>query len=351
MTFTKGKLSGIIAAPPGKNTAAAAVELNPVWSSSDYLGALMVRAGIGRKNYRVHPGLYKVGSPDKNSPVFVTANYKLSVNHLKRALKNIDSWIVVLNTKGINVWCAAGKGTFGTRELINRIEKVDLANLVDHRRIILPQLGAPGIAPPIIRGETGFAVIYGPVEANDLPQFLANGLKANASMRRKQFHLKERLTVSFTHFIQALIPAVGLTILFSLADKLFLAPFPVGKSLIENSGLVLTATFAGSLGAGALLPLLPGRAFSLKGLFAGLLYTAAWGIVKSGEFSDGDLFYFSGKLLFLLCLIIYQVLNLTGSSTYTSLSGVRKEMRICVPLLISGTAAALVMIIVGGVLI
>jgi CO dehydrogenase/acetyl-CoA synthase gamma subunit (corrinoid Fe-S protein) len=83
----------------------------------DHLGAIMVRWGISRNNYRVNPGLYSFGNPDNTSDVFVTANYKLSFDHLRKNLDGLSGWILVLDTRGVNVWCAAGKGTFGTNEL------------------------------------------------------------------------------------------------------------------------------------------------------------------------------------------------------------------------------------------
>ena len=85
-----------------------------------------------------------MGSPSPDSPVLVSANYKLSFDVLRRSLAGIDAWILVLDTKGINVWCAAGKGTFGTEELLRRIAAVRLGEVVSHRRLVLPQLGAPG---------------------------------------------------------------------------------------------------------------------------------------------------------------------------------------------------------------
>jgi len=115
-------------------------------SLADYLGAVMVRWGINRNNYRVNPGLYSAGSPGAESDVFVTANYKLSFDTLRKNLAGINCWVLVLDTKGINVWCAAGKGTFGTEELVRRIHNVALDKFVNHKRIILPQLGAAGIA-------------------------------------------------------------------------------------------------------------------------------------------------------------------------------------------------------------
>ena len=55
----------------------------------DYLGAMKVRWGIGRNNFRVEAGLYKVGKPTSNSDVFVTANYKMSFDTLRKNLKSI----------------------------------------------------------------------------------------------------------------------------------------------------------------------------------------------------------------------------------------------------------------------
>jgi hypothetical protein len=68
---------------------------------SDRLGAFRVRWGSGRVKYRVTPGLYAVGNPDADSPVFVSANYKLSFDKLRSALGGIDGWIMVLDTRGI----------------------------------------------------------------------------------------------------------------------------------------------------------------------------------------------------------------------------------------------------------
>ena len=108
----------------------------------------LVRLGVNRMRHRVTPGLYALGNPTPDSPVFVTANYTLSFDALRSALAGVDGYIMVLDTRGINVWCAAGEGTFGTDELVQRIEETALHDVVSHRVLILPQLGAPGVAAP-----------------------------------------------------------------------------------------------------------------------------------------------------------------------------------------------------------
>ena len=118
--------------------------------------------------------------PGSGSDVFVSANYKLSFDILRAALKGLDAWVLVLDTKGINVWCAAGKGTFGTDELIRRISEAALERVVSHTRVIVPQLGAPGVSASAVQRATGFRVHYGPVEARDIREYLAAG-----AMQRK----------------------------------------------------------------------------------------------------------------------------------------------------------------------
>ncbi len=86
-------------------------------------------------DYAIDPGLYALGDPDRESPVLVSANYKMSFDDLRSALPGRNLWILVLDTKGINVWCAAGKGTFGTEELVKRIEASHLKEIVSHRSI------------------------------------------------------------------------------------------------------------------------------------------------------------------------------------------------------------------------
>ena len=129
------------------------------WTWRDTLGAWAVRSGIGRMRYTVPPGLYALGVPKPESPLLVTANYKLSFDHVRRAMDGLDAWVLVLDTKGVNVWCAAGKGTFGTEELVERIARTEAARIVSHRVLVVPQLGAPGVAAHEVARRTGFRVV------------------------------------------------------------------------------------------------------------------------------------------------------------------------------------------------
>ena len=217
---------------------------------------LLARLGVKRNDWRVRPGLYKLGEAGPDSPVFASANYQPSFDALRKALDGTDAYILVLDTKGINVWCAAGKGNFGTEELVSRIEKTGLAQVVTHHTLIAPQLCATGVAAHEVRRRSGFRVRFGPVRAEDIPEFMANG-KATPEMRRVRFDLKDRAV---------LIPVEAKTALPLVAGASFLtyiAGDPIGAAGIA------AASTAGLVGFPLLLPWLPGEEFSVKGFFLG----------------------------------------------------------------------------------
>ncbi|MFC1534114.1 mercury methylation corrinoid protein HgcA [Thermodesulfobacteriota bacterium] len=309
------------------------VDSSLTWT--DRVGSYKARWGIGRMHYHIEPGIYALGNPDENSRVLVTANYKMSFDRLREALPGKDFWMLVLDTNGINVWCAAGKGTFGTQNLVKTVESNGLERIVSHRELIVPQLGGPGIAAHQVKKQSGFKVIYGPIRAIDLIPFLNNGLKATPEMRTKTFTTWERTVLIPVELVAALKAAVIIIpILMIMGGILGPATF---WSNVGNYGLlaglaILFSILAGAVLTPILLPWIPGRTFSFKGLVMGLLATLIMIFSELGDFSTS-----SGKLeiiswFFMLCApAMYMAMNFTGSSTYTSLSGVRKEMRWAVP--------------------
>jgi hypothetical protein len=296
-------------------------------TSGDILGGWRVRWGIKRMVYRINPGLYAVGKPDASSPILVTANYKLTFDSLRKYLESIHAWILVLDTKGVNVWCAAGKGTFGTEELIRRIKSVKLSSVMKNRTIILPQLGAPGVAAHIVTAQTGFKVVYGPIRAADLPKFLANGLRTDPAMRNITFKFKERLAVVPVELVQSwkmALAALVYLIILRLVSGNLLSWSTVGSFLPYLAAIIM-----GCAVVPALLPFVPGKSFALKGWLAGIVGTFIFTWFY-GYSTVNAIAY----LLILPAISAYLALNFTGCSTYTSLSGVKKEMKIALPLLI-----------------
>jgi hypothetical protein len=300
-----------VVSTPGLMTAT--TEMTP----ANWRDHFAVRVGIRRGDHRVPPGLYRVGSPTAESPVFVTANYSLSFDALRTSLRGINGYILVLDTRGVNVWCAAGKRTFGTREVIRRVEATKLAEVVSHRKLILPQLGAPGVAAHEVRKQTGFTVEYGPVRASDLPEYLKTR-RATPEMRRVRFTLLNRLVLTPVDVTQTFLPMlVAMGIAFLIGG----VPYMLAAMTVVLSGDVLFP---------ALLPWLPSKDFSSKGGFLGMV--AAIPLILSVLLGHADWNWYRqlgqsvGYLLTMSPSVAFIALNFTGASTFTSRTGVRKEM-------------------------
>jgi len=303
---------------------------------ADRRGNIKARWGVGRMRYTIEPGLYALGKPDEQAPVLISANYKMSFDRLRETLPGRNAWIMVLNTDGINVWCAAGKGSFGTEELVRRIESSGLARVVSHRDLILPQLAGPGVAAHNVKKVSGFKVIYGPIRATDMPGFLDTGLKATPEMRRKTFSIWERAILIPVELVSVLKWSFLILPVF-----FFLGGLGGTAGFWSNSldhGLFAVIALLGAVVAGAvmtplLLPWLPGRAFSLKGLIMGLITAVIFTVFRAGYLSA-----WTGRLEILAWFFLvpavaaYLAMNFTGASTYTSLSGVKKEMKWAVPM-------------------
>jgi hypothetical protein len=250
------------------------------WSLGDWLGRVLVRLGFRRMSYAIAPGLYAVGRPGANAPVLVTANYKLTFDVLRRAIAGLDAWVLVLDTKGVNVWCAAGKGTLGSAELAARVESTRLAQVVRHRRL-------------------------------------------------------DRLEVAGLELAQAGRAMVALSVLV-LAVTAWNGTTFSQASAWESSAAVLLASWGGVLAGtvlfAALLPWLPGRMFAVKGAVLGLVLAAVQGELGSGLLPDGAPAVLPWALgLLTIAISSYLAANYTGSTTFTSLSGVKRELEVSIP--------------------
>ena len=284
----------------------------------------LARCAVNRAGHRVQPGLYALGAPTPDSPVFVTANYTLSFDALRSALTGMDGYILVLDTLGVNVWCAAGKGTFGTEELVRRIEATGLHDVVRQSALILPQLGAPGVAAHEVTKRTKFKVEYGPVRANDLPAYLKTR-QATPEMRQVRFTLLDRLVLIPVELVYVLLPMLIAAI----------AVFFVGGWL--TVGAVIAAISAGTVLFPLALPWLPTRDFSSKGLLLGAIIALPFALSVFLRDPNAALWLrAAGALTYLLALppiTAYLALNFTGATTFTSRTGVQREIFAYVPVM------------------
>ena len=297
----------------------------------------LARIGVNRMGHRVKPRLYALGKPSADSPVFVTANYTLSFDALRFSLKGMNCYIMVLETKGVNVWCAAGKGTFGTDEVLRSIETTMLEKVIRHRRLILPQLSASGVSAFEVKKRSGFTVEFGPIKAIDIPEFMKSGM-ATPEMRKVRFDLKDRLVLIPVEIQQVLAPMiVAALVLYFLGG-------------ILNAMAVLATVLAGTALFPIFLPWIPTKDFSTKGLILGILIAIPFALLVFGD-SQSSVFWaklsFASRYPLLMAPVTsFLALNFTGSTPFTSRSGVRSEIFRYIPFLAVVSAIGIILCVV-----
>lgn len=293
----------------------------------DWIGAARVRIGIRRNDYKIAPGLYCTGNPCPDSPVLVTANYKLSFDSLRENLSHVNAWILVCDTRGINVWCAAGKGTFSAEEVARTAVNSRLQQVVNHRKLILPQLAANGVSAQKVKKLSGFEVIWGPVRARDIASFLNNGMKADREMRLVTFSMSERLVLTPLELSLLLKPLfwilAAVFVISGIGQDIFSFNSASTRWLQAASAFGI-AIISGALFTPVFLPWIPGFSFAIKGAITGILFST---LLPSGL----NPFELSALILVVVSVSSYLAMNFTGSTPFTSPSGVEKEMRKAIP--------------------
>ncbi len=214
--------------------------------------------------HRARTGLFPIGRPSPQAPVMVTGNFTLTVRRLKEVLAGHDAWLLVANSKGINVWCAASGGHLTHHDIITALRVARVADMVTHREVILPQLAATGVERRAITLATGFDTRWGPARLEDLPALLDRGARVFNSERLMRFPLWERIEMAAAWTVPTLIvvtptvtlvsgPATALgataAIVLALGGTFSLLPWiPVTgtRTLIPLAGFALAGGLAGA---------------------------------------------------------------------------------------------------------
>lgn len=299
-------------------------------TSGDKIGQLKVRIGIGRYSYEIPTGLYLLGDPEKANQIIVTCNYKLTIDYLRINIKSEGVYLLVLDTFGINVWCAAGKGTFGTKELIYQLTMWDIKKKLKIRRVILPQLGATSMEPHLVRKLTGISVVYGPVDGKDLDKFIQDGLMCDEDMRTVKFPLKDRLALTPIEFIQTL------KYWFISFIAIYIAGFMFAKGglgvyqSLKLSTVVLLSNLLGTVVFPVVLPILPFKSFAIKNILLNIPFIVMIFILGMIELGSVSAIFTVLLLMDVLLYIGFLGFRFTGSTTFTSFSGVKYEGRVLI---------------------
>lgn len=297
--------------------------------------------------YGVAPGLYSLGNPGPDSPVIVTANYKLTFDIVRRDLRGMSCWILALDTGGIGAWCASRGGTFATEELVTRLGRTRVADAVSHRRLILPRFGEASVDPRLVLEHTGFTVHFGPLRSSDLPAFLESG-EATAAMLETRFSLVDRLVLAPMELGQSLKRYA----VFVLAAFLYSGSTPAGVAFDRGwsdawrlYALGLGAVLSGSFLVPLLFPWIPLRPCSAKGWTVGAAVSTAL-LYGAGLARGMDPFLTAACLLFFPAAAALMAFAFASAVPDLDSSSARREGRVFLPLFIAAAvmaAAALVL--------
>lgn len=189
--------------------------------------------------FSCEPETVAIGNPDRSSPLLVTCNFDYTVRHLKQYLERekLDCFLLVVNTRGTNVWCAAAEGVLDTERVVAHLTAFDVSNLVDHRRLILPQLSAAGVKRKGLR-ERGWEATYGPVYFSDLKKFIDNGFTKNRDMQYLEYGYWERFKMGISHatfcLLVCIIPILVLARTWWVEGVISVVYLALGMQLVEQ---------------------------------------------------------------------------------------------------------------------
>ena len=158
-------------------------------------------------------------------------------------------------------------------------------------------------------------------------------------MRRVTFSLPERLVLTPVELSLLAKPLIGILAAVFLVSGIGPGFFSFHaawlRGLTAAQALVL-GIFSGAVVMPLLMPWIPGRSFSLKGGIIGLIFA----VLLPKGLSGIEL---SALMLAVTAVSSYLSMNFTGSTPFTSPSGVEKEMRIAIPLQAIAMLAATVL--------
>jgi ferredoxin len=173
----------------------------------------------------------------------------LTVERVKKALREVDAYLLVANSRGVNVWCAATGGLLTNHDVISVLKTSGIEGRVEHRRVVLPQLAATGIEGRVVYEKAGWSVGWGPADAEDLPEFLRKGPSRPKRMRAVRFGWRKRLEMAaawaFPMSVLSLIsyPLLGrklfllVGLVWAMSLLVFLG-FPLYRKFLSSGGHV-----------------------------------------------------------------------------------------------------------------
>ncbi len=131
-----------------------------------------------RRPMTVEEKVYEVSTPDEHSPLLITTNYALDFFIVSGAIEeaNIPAYLCIKDTGGIGVMAAWTSGKFNGEAIADFFKKYGIENKVKHRKLIIPGV-ARKLKDELEEELPDWDIIFGPLEASDIPKFLSEEWK------------------------------------------------------------------------------------------------------------------------------------------------------------------------------
>ena len=323
-------------------------ELQPqkiIFTWRDYFKVLFAWLYNYRRTFSLAPGLYYTGAAYVvTAPLLVTCNYHLTVFTLWRILRKRQIRLLVVDTRGINVWCSSGKGRFSAAEIIKQLARYKKNQLTNEEKLtlILPKLSLSGVSLSELK-KLQIIPRIGPIYAKELPVYLDEQPWKDRKTDVYRFNLADRLFTLGPALVQFLF--YGIFIFLGLFIWNYFFPTGIHWQIFP---IMASIAFFYVI----LFPLLPTKKFAIKGL-------TLFGLMGAG-FILYDLLFRQGafdflRMLFYLTFLaganLFYALAYTGNSGVSNYSLVKREIGTFLPLTFLCFLGALIFIILKGIIV
>ena len=125
-----------------------------------------------QKPIAVESKVHEVGTPDENSPIFVTTNFSLSYFCVEGDVEaaRISGYILPVDTDGISVLTGWAAGKFTPEKITDMLKETGMADKVNHNTVIIP--GGVAVLSGKLEELSGWKVLVGPRESAGIPSFI-----------------------------------------------------------------------------------------------------------------------------------------------------------------------------------
>jgi acetyl-CoA decarbonylase/synthase complex subunit gamma len=122
---------------------------------------------------QVEPGLYEIGEPTAESPLFITTNFSITYFSVANEVSGsgVPGWLLVADAEGMSVLTAWAAGKFDAERIAKAVKSTDIAEKLEHRKLVIP--GHVSVLLGEVEEELpDWQVLVGPREAVDIPGYL-----------------------------------------------------------------------------------------------------------------------------------------------------------------------------------